>query len=58
MSRSLSIQQSINGDNYEYVISLASKRLLMENRKSSIKPPGGLFSFQPSRGGLLEKGAY
>ena len=28
-------------------------------RKSSIKPPGGLFNFGPSRGGgLLERGAY
>ena len=27
-------------------------------RKSSIKPPGGLFNFGPSRGGLIERGAY
>ena len=24
-------------------------------RKSSIKPPGGLFNFQPSRGGLIRE---
>ena len=25
-------------------------------RKSSVKPPGGLFNFGPSRGGLIERG--
>ena len=27
-------------------------------RKSSIEPPGGLFNFGHSRGGLLERGAH
>ena len=27
-------------------------------RKSSIKPPGGLFNFWHSRGGLIREGAY
>ena len=29
---------------------------LLDYRKSSIKPPGGLFNVGPSRGGLLERG--
>ena len=49
---------------------LSSERLpykllkMLEYRKSSIKPPGGLFNFGPSRGGFnreggfLERGAY
>ena len=39
------------------VCQLHAKRPKIPYRKSSIKPPGGLFDFRHSRGGLIREGS-
>ena len=44
--------------NERLFVSILSAYLDRVYRNSSIKPPGGLFDFGPSRGGLLETWAH